>query len=282
MPFESKKQSAWAFATGQPWAKEWADKTDYKRLPKKKLPYHVKKSEPLLVIKALGASSAVAAKPAPMAAPIKAPAQKKAKTPSPRVEVSLAKKLKVPKPKLLGKALQENAMQGGMGGSGNRITQIPAVRLFLDLDPYADHHGHGFWTGKFNPGKEQEEYEQDEQDVGRPALSVSKFFDTPPEDEDNTIKSLKLPDLVIKSGFPKSPAERTPKGLTKLTREPRLLTHLHGRPPRKAAIKFGFGSSSRIHRHPAVVIRTKKWMPRIGIHNTKRIRRTIKRTRRGK
>jgi hypothetical protein len=33
MPFQSKKQQRWAFATGQPWAKEWADKTDFKKLP---------------------------------------------------------------------------------------------------------------------------------------------------------------------------------------------------------------------------------------------------------
>lgn len=35
MPFSSQKQNAWAFATHQPFAKEWAAKTDYKTLPKK-------------------------------------------------------------------------------------------------------------------------------------------------------------------------------------------------------------------------------------------------------
>lgn len=33
MPFKSKKQEAWAFATKQPFAKEWAKKTDESKLP---------------------------------------------------------------------------------------------------------------------------------------------------------------------------------------------------------------------------------------------------------
>lgn len=36
MPFVSKKQEAFAFATKQPWAKEWASKTDQKSLPEYK------------------------------------------------------------------------------------------------------------------------------------------------------------------------------------------------------------------------------------------------------
>jgi|SRR5215831_282613 len=32
-PFASKAQQRWAFWSGQPWAKEWADKTDFKHLP---------------------------------------------------------------------------------------------------------------------------------------------------------------------------------------------------------------------------------------------------------
>lgn len=36
MPFASWQQSKWAFATGQPFAKEWADKTNYKKLPVRK------------------------------------------------------------------------------------------------------------------------------------------------------------------------------------------------------------------------------------------------------
>ncbi len=35
MPFKSKAQEKWAFATKQPFAKEWADKTNQKSLPKK-------------------------------------------------------------------------------------------------------------------------------------------------------------------------------------------------------------------------------------------------------
>lgn len=35
MPFKSKQQSKWAFATDQPFAKEWAKKTDYSKIPKK-------------------------------------------------------------------------------------------------------------------------------------------------------------------------------------------------------------------------------------------------------
>jgi hypothetical protein len=33
MPFVSQRQSKWAFATHQPFAKKWADMTDYKSLP---------------------------------------------------------------------------------------------------------------------------------------------------------------------------------------------------------------------------------------------------------
>lgn len=35
MPFVSKKQARFAFGTKQPWAKEWADKTDFSKLPEK-------------------------------------------------------------------------------------------------------------------------------------------------------------------------------------------------------------------------------------------------------
>jgi hypothetical protein len=37
MPFKSRAQQAWAFATGQPWAKKWAKHTpNMKKLPKRK------------------------------------------------------------------------------------------------------------------------------------------------------------------------------------------------------------------------------------------------------
>jgi len=52
MPFVSKKQEAWAFATHQPFAKKWADMTDQSSLPKKadsspkkKIRLRVKKKE---------------------------------------------------------------------------------------------------------------------------------------------------------------------------------------------------------------------------------------------
>lgn len=35
MPFKSKAQAKWAFATKQPFAKEFADKTNFKKLPRK-------------------------------------------------------------------------------------------------------------------------------------------------------------------------------------------------------------------------------------------------------
>jgi hypothetical protein len=35
MPFKSKQQERWAFATHQAFAKDWARQTDYKSLPKK-------------------------------------------------------------------------------------------------------------------------------------------------------------------------------------------------------------------------------------------------------
>jgi hypothetical protein len=33
MPFKSKKQEAWAFATKQPFAKKWASMTEQKSIP---------------------------------------------------------------------------------------------------------------------------------------------------------------------------------------------------------------------------------------------------------
>jgi len=39
MPFASKAQQRFAFGTHQPWAKEWADKTNFQNLPQ-----HVGKS----------------------------------------------------------------------------------------------------------------------------------------------------------------------------------------------------------------------------------------------
>lgn len=35
VPFKSEQQQKWAFATKQPFAKEWAKKTDQKSLPQK-------------------------------------------------------------------------------------------------------------------------------------------------------------------------------------------------------------------------------------------------------
>ena len=35
MPFVSKAQQKYAFATHQPWAKEYADKTNFKGLPER-------------------------------------------------------------------------------------------------------------------------------------------------------------------------------------------------------------------------------------------------------
>ena len=35
MPFKSRQQEKWAFATHQPFAKKWADMTNQKALPKK-------------------------------------------------------------------------------------------------------------------------------------------------------------------------------------------------------------------------------------------------------
>jgi hypothetical protein len=36
MPFDSKKQQRWAFATKQPFAKRWAKETDFPELPERK------------------------------------------------------------------------------------------------------------------------------------------------------------------------------------------------------------------------------------------------------
>jgi hypothetical protein len=39
MPFQSKAQMRWAFATRQPFAKEWADMTDETKLPERVRPH---------------------------------------------------------------------------------------------------------------------------------------------------------------------------------------------------------------------------------------------------
>jgi hypothetical protein len=56
MPFKSRAQEKWAFATKQPFAQKWADMTEGKKLPnkvskkKKKKGYNFKKAEKKLGI----------------------------------------------------------------------------------------------------------------------------------------------------------------------------------------------------------------------------------------
>lgn len=96
------------------------------------------------------------------------------------------------KGKVLGTSIKKsNAMEGAISSGGNRLTQIPSMKLILDMDPHSDHHGHGYWTGKYDTTKEQDQYVVTEQDGGRPMLNVDHYYDeAPPEDEDQTIKSL--------------------------------------------------------------------------------------------
>lgn len=43
MPFKSRQQERWAFATGQPFAKRWGDMTKGKKLPDKAKPKNPKR-----------------------------------------------------------------------------------------------------------------------------------------------------------------------------------------------------------------------------------------------
>jgi hypothetical protein len=54
MPFQSKQQAKFAFATKQSWAKEWADKTNFSKLPKKKKKKSISK---MPIEKAIGTTS---------------------------------------------------------------------------------------------------------------------------------------------------------------------------------------------------------------------------------
>jgi len=38
VPFKSRKQQRWAYATDQPFAKEWSDETNFDSLPESKMP----------------------------------------------------------------------------------------------------------------------------------------------------------------------------------------------------------------------------------------------------
>lgn len=86
--------------------------------------------------------------------------------------------------------------EAGMSPGGNRHTQIPAMRLYLD--PNSSIQGRGFWTGKYAPDGKASEYKESADDMARltafqergaPHEVVRHFDDTPEEDEE-TIKSL--------------------------------------------------------------------------------------------
>lgn len=91
---------------------------------------------------------------------------------------------------------ETNQPAGGMSPGGNRHTQIPAAKLFLD--PYADHQGRGFWTGKYDPKGKTKKYTEDAADMSRLTAfqergaphEVVRYFETKPEDDEATIKSL--------------------------------------------------------------------------------------------
>lgn len=45
MPFKSRAQEKWAFATGQPFAKKWAAMTDQKHLPEREIAAKMRKKK---------------------------------------------------------------------------------------------------------------------------------------------------------------------------------------------------------------------------------------------
>ena len=149
------------------------------------------------------------------------------------------------KPKLVVKSGYPTILPTPIQSGGNRVTQVPAMKLYLDMDPYDDHQGHGYWTSKFDPDKKQSDYEPSDQDVGRPNVNVSHHFDTAEEVEDETIKSFRV-----------SPSERLIVSMRQ--REPQALRMLH----RKRTIRSKAHNFSRFRRHPSIVIRTRRNMPK--------------------
>ena len=164
----------------------------------------------------------------------------------------------------------------------DRLQGVPAGKLYLNINPNSDHHGHGFWAGKYDPEREQIDYVEDEQDEGQPMLEVVRHYDGNPEPDDETIKSIKQrggykrmgkrsnrihPRIITKRGssvHKKSPlllmdraeslrstACSTPRSMSKL--EPSSLRKLHGHPPRRAKILYVAGK--RQGSHPVILIR---------------------------
>lgn len=93
-------------------------------------------------------------------------------------------------------AYESNQPSGGMSPGGNRHTQIPGAKLYLD--PYKDHQGYGFWTGKFSPKGEKKGYVEDSADMSRLTAfqekgaphEVVRYYEGKPDEEEETIKSL--------------------------------------------------------------------------------------------
>lgn len=85
--------------------------------------------------------------------------------------------------------------QAMIGEGGNRRTQIPAARLYLD--PNSSAQGRGFWTGKHSPSGKVSPH-SDEADLSRLTayqdkgvdVTASHYYEELPEEEDETIKAM--------------------------------------------------------------------------------------------
>jgi hypothetical protein len=142
-----------------------------------------------------------------------------------------------------------SANEGGISGGGNKFTEIPAAKLFLDINPLSDHHGHGFWTGKYSNQDEQVEREEN----GRSAVMVNRYYNEEPEVEDETVKAMLPSTRMYKRGARSDRVSTSDSSM-----EPKELRRLHGKPPKTAKVMYttvGHGSSRR---HPVVHIVIKK------------------------
>jgi Eukaryotic DNA topoisomerase I, catalytic core len=91
---------------------------------------------------------------------------------------------------------QTDVRSGGMSPGGNRVTQIPASRIYFD--PEADHQGSGFWAGKYAPSGRSSKRDPNALDQSHHTsyqdkavdLSVVRYFEGNPVDDEETIKSL--------------------------------------------------------------------------------------------
>lgn len=93
-------------------------------------------------------------------------------------------------------AIERDQHDVAFGGGGNRLTQIPAAKLYLD--PEAGAQGRGFWTGKYGPKDEVTRDTDSPENAARITAfqeratkhQVVRYYEERPVDEEETIKAM--------------------------------------------------------------------------------------------